>query len=180
MKNRKTMRLKNYNYSQMGCYFVTICTKDRIECFGKICDEKIELNSFGRIAQKVWQAIPEHFENVLPDEFIIMPNHVHGILTIEVGNRHACSLAVKREHQTLPVVIGSYKSAVTKQINEAMPDKFYWQRSFFDHVIRSDEELNKVREYIIGNPRQWDKDIENKNMTALITVKNYYEQIIAK
>ena len=119
IKNRKPTRLKNYNYSENGFYFVTICTKNREEFFGNIKHEKMNLNEYGEIAKNCWLEIPNHFPYCVLDEFIIMPNHVHGILVIKnddahnnstdnpagkpagkpVGNRHACSLQSQSQSQ---------------------------------------------------------------------------------
>lgn len=82
MRNRKPLRLKDYDYSQDGCYFVTICTKDRINYFGEIIDGKMELNDYGKIAEKLWKGISNQFSNIILDEFVIMPNHIHGIIMI--------------------------------------------------------------------------------------------------
>jgi REP element-mobilizing transposase RayT len=161
MNNRKPTRLHEYDYSQNGYYFVTICTKDRCEWFGKIENDVVELNEYGAIARKAWLEMPGHFKNIELDEFVIMPNHVQGIIVI-VGNRHACSLQIKRQYQTLSVVIGSYKSAVTRDIHQIKNGKnFHWQKSFFDRVIRNENELAFIREYIVNNPKKWDLDIEN-------------------
>ena len=118
MNVRKANRLKDYDYSQNGFYFVTICTKNKKEYFGKINDGEMVLNDYGEIANQLWLEIPDHFEDIKLDESVIMPNHLHGIIIIDsdeepVGNRHACSLQEGRQYQKLPVVIGSYKSAVT-------------------------------------------------------------------
>jgi putative transposase len=169
MQNRQPNRLRGYNYSQNGFYFVTICTQNHAEWFGRIRNGEMELNRYGETARNKWLEIPRHFENIRLDEFVIMPNHIHGIIVIEndtimVGNRHACSLPIKRQYQTIPIVIGSYKSAATREINMVIiqnKNNFHWQKSFYDHIIRNESSLNRIREYINGNPRRWDMDIEN-------------------
>jgi len=112
--------------------------------------------------------IPEHFEDVRLDEHIIMPNHIHGIVIIDsgelVGNRHACSLPKARQYQKLPVAIGSYKSAVSREINRIQNKlHFKWQKSFYDHIIRNDKSLYRIRRYIRYNPLKWEYDRENQN-----------------
>ncbi len=134
--------------SQNRFYFVTICAKNRKEYFGEIKNEEMVSNVYGEIAEKLWLKIPKHFEDVELDEHIIMPNHVHGIIIIDsneepVGNRHACSLQEGRQYQKLPVVMGSYKSAVTRKINQIL-NKFNWQKSFYDHIIRNESTFGSL------------------------------------
>jgi REP element-mobilizing transposase RayT len=213
----KSTRLENYDYSQNGLYFVTICTKDREELFGEIVNEKMILNDVGRIANQFWQKIPIHFPFVNLDEFIVMPNHVHGILEINndiekineiVETQHCCVLETnnvsenvnnktqqgrtqligvkmhpintktqqccvstvgddekksntfyKLKPGSLSVIIRSYKSIVSKTVRTQLnPITFAWQPKFYDHIIRNDESLNKIREYIITNPERWERD----------------------
>jgi len=179
---RKANRLKDYDYSRNGFYFVTICTKNRKEYFGEINDEKMVLNEYGEIAEKLWLEIPNHFEDVKLDEYIIMPNHVHGIIIIDsdeepVGNRHACSLQEGRQYQKLPVVIGSYKSAVTREINQ-IHNEFQWQKSFYDHIIRNDKSLHRIRKYIHYNPLKWEYDQENQNEIPLKQKKEFWKEFL--
>ena len=154
MKNRKQIRFKNHDYSQAGYYFVTICVKDRRKVFGRISDGNLQLNSFGEVARCLWAQIPTHFDGAQVDVCVVMPEHVHGIIILnDVGNRHACSLPKKRPYQKLPVIVGSYKSTVTKEIHKIKGgEKFQWQKSFFEHVIRDEKSLLKIREYMINNP----------------------------
>jgi len=109
--HRQSIRLKDYDYSTDGCYFVTICIKDKIKCFGEIIDSEMVLNEYRKIVNQYWLEIPEYFPNAKLDECIIMPNHLHEILIVEddivVGNRHACSLhnmGNKRQYQKLPAM----------------------------------------------------------------------------
>jgi len=169
MKYRKHNRLPRYDYSQNGHYSVTVCTKDKREWFGRAENDVMVLNEYGQIAVKIWLEIPEHFKNIELDKFVIMPNHVHGIIIIQnerVGNRHACSLQ-KPQFYILSVVIGSYKSAVTRHIHQTKNGRdFHWQKSFFDHVVRNENELALIREYILNNPKKWDLDTENMHVGA--------------
>lgn len=156
---RKPNRLKKYDYSTPGYYYVTINIYDDKESFGEVKAGKVILSAYGKIAEKIWKKIPEHFEIVDLDEYIIMPNHVHGIVVIkDVGGRHACPDKIdkkKRAKQLLPAIMGAYKSAVTKQINQSNRDLgFRWQRSYYDHVIRDEKSLTKIREYIRRNPEK--------------------------
>jgi len=118
MQNRKPTRLKKYDYSQDGYYFVTVCVQDMKRVFGDIKNSAMALNECGEIAKTMWLEIPQHFENIQLDKFTIMPNHIHGIIIIDndnVGNGHARSLQMKRQHQTLPVVVGAFKSVTTNE-----------------------------------------------------------------
>jgi REP element-mobilizing transposase RayT len=119
------------------------------------------LNKYGHIANHFWNEIPQHYPNVFIDEFIVMPNHIHGIIIIantvvtEQGS-------VPTKYGLLSKVIKSFKSAFTKNINQQFPDNnFKWQRSFYDHIIRKDEALEKIRLYIINNPIKWNMDRNN-------------------
>lgn len=174
MKNRKLNRLINYDYSQQGMYFVTICTKNREELFGEIVNGKMVLNNVGNISQKCWMEIPNRFSNIHLDEFIIMPNHIHGIieiinsLDINVWNAHVRSKNTNRSKMLLSKSIQGFKSSVTRKILYpeqeriyAFPTKFAWQKSFYDHIIRNEIELNKIREYVFNNPQNWKQDKNN-------------------
>ncbi len=150
---RKRNRLKNYNYSRNGWYFITICTKNRTKFFGKIVgtghDRSMILNKCGEIVKQCWLEIPNHFRNVLLDEYIIMPNHVHGIVIIR--NNHSTP-----QYQKLPVIVGSFKSATSKYIRQFKNyNNFSWQKSFHDHIIRDEKALFNIRKYIINNSLKW-------------------------
>ena len=170
---RKRLRLQGYDYSFPGYYFITICTKGRICRFGEIKNGEMHLSQAGKIVEQCWHEIPVHFQNVRLDEFVVMPNHVHGIVVIRgndiqeknlndnVGKRHAFSLP-KRQHQKLPNIIGSFKSAVTKNVRHlAIETNFAWQTSYHDHIIRTENALANIRDYIFHNPLQWAEDMEN-------------------
>jgi len=163
---RKPLRLKGYDYSSERAYFVTICTKNRTDYFGGIREGIMGLNEMGLVAHECWQDIPKHFENAVVDEFVVMPDHVHGIVFTAVGDRHACPLRQRQprpNHQKIPVIIGSFKSSVTRIINEKnfktvgdanLHPPFAWQRSYHDRIIRNEDELNRIHRYIRENPKQ--------------------------
>lgn len=156
---------------------MTIDTFDRDCMFGKVVDGTMSLNESGRIVDGCWQEIPDHFPHIELDEFVIMPNHVHGILIIVgeqcfVGARHAVPLHnnVPQREQfgkptrgTLPTIIRSSKSATTKRINEIRNSQGepLWQRNYFERIIRNEKELNRIREYIMNNPARWQQDEED-------------------
>jgi len=162
MQKRKQLRLKNYNYSQNGMYFVTICTY-RKECFfGKVINDEMKLNSAGKIARKYLKDIPQYYNGVSIDEFIIMPNHIHLIVElVDAVVTEQCSVTTKnnKNYGLLSKIIKSYKNAITKEINKKFgKNNFKWQRSYYDHVIRKEESLQKIKEYIMINPREWKRD----------------------
>jgi REP element-mobilizing transposase RayT len=165
--HRRSIRLKNYDYSQAGAYFITVCTQEHACLLGEIVNGEMRLNDMGEIVASVWRSIPEHFPNAITDEFVVMPNHIHGIVAIAdapVGATHAsqeCASGPSR--RSIGAIIGSFKSAVTKRINESRSavGVSVWQRNYHEHVIRNDNALNHVRQYIIDNPAQWAMDREN-------------------
>ncbi|MFH0780203.1 MAG: transposase [Parcubacteria group bacterium] len=173
---RKRNRLKYFDYSQSGWYFITICVKDRKECFGEIKNGIMILNEYGKIAEKCWLDIIKHFPNVVLDVFIIMPNHIHGILIIRengngnnvVGNKDFCSLP-KNEipwqtklSKSLPSIVRGFKIGVTKYFREKQNHDFQWQKSYYDNIIRDEKALNNIRHYIKNNPAKWFRDRNNK------------------
>jgi REP element-mobilizing transposase RayT len=166
--HRRSIRLKHYNYTQPGAYFITICTKARQYLFGNVINGEIKLNYLGQIAFNCWQEIPEHFPNIELDTFVVMPNHLHGILLItEIVGTWQCHVQPSRQFKkpissSIPTVIGSYKSAVSKRINLVLQTKgqSIWQPNYYEHIARNEETLNEIREYIVNNPQNWDKDPE--------------------
>ncbi len=171
--NRKSARLQNYDYSQSGYYFVTICTQNRVNYFGEIDRDRMKISHVGQIATDCWWNIPEHFDNAALDEFVVMPNHIHGILVIKqrhammsskqnVVNNDRYSLRRPRNMQLLSKIISQYKSSVTRILRkQSIAHPFRWQNSFYDHVIRNDESLDDIRTYIKNNPLNWALDEEN-------------------
>ena len=175
-KGRRSIRLRNYNYSQPGAYFVTICALDGDCLFGDVVNGKVALNELGGIAQRCWYEIPDHFLNVELDEFI---DHVHGLIMI-AGATHASPVekilnTAQKPRRILPrgvksgslgAIIGSYKSAVTRQINTIhnTPGAKLCQRNYYEHIIRSDNEMNRIRRYISQNPAKWKFDRENPSV----------------
>jgi REP element-mobilizing transposase RayT len=174
--NRKLNRLNGYDYSQDGYYFVTICTKNREHFFGEIKNAEMQLNEYGEFAKKCWLEIPIHFSHVILDEFIIMPNHIHGILIIEnknttnmVGNKNFCSLPWQTKlSKSLSSVIRGFKIGVTKFFREKNNYEFSWQKSFYDHIIRDEKALFKIREYIQNNPLKWKLEKDRNHLTNIV------------
>lgn len=177
--SRRSTRLPDFDYTTAGAYFVTICAHERACLFGDIIDGEMRLNEWGEIVQQTWDAVPGHFSNVALDQFIIMPNHVHGIILLNdddrVGATHASPVIVAHDHgrathasplppgpkpQSIGAIVGSFKSAATKRINllRNSPAQPVWQRNFYEHVIRNDRDLAAIRDYIAGNPWNWADD----------------------
>jgi len=165
-KSRKKVRLKNHDYSKQGYYHVTICTFNRLELFGAIENNEMVLNEYGHIAKNAWLDLPNHHKNIKLDEYIIMPNHIHGIINLVAGAGPDRPSNKNMKNNDLSIIIGLYKSTVTKQINRLNNNSFKWQRSFHDEVIRtSNLSLYNARKYIINNPANWEFDENN--------IKNY-------
>lgn len=178
MKNRRSIRLRGYNYSQAGAYFITVCAQNRERLFGDIADGQMVLNDAGRMATKCWNEIPLHFPDITLDAFVVMPNHVHGILVITdtvgakntVGAKKFSPLqSDQRPHgtsKTIGSIIRGFKIGITKWMRTHTHVHDVWQRNYYEHIIRNDDELNRIREYIINNPAKWDLDRENPSVRA--------------
>jgi putative transposase len=164
--HRHSLRLQGYDYAREGAYFVTVCLRDRACLFGDISDGEMILNGAGRTAEKCWMDIPTHFPHIELDEFVIMPNHIHGILSITaaVGAKNFSPLHPKQMHgpsKTIGSVIRGFKIGVTKWMRQNTPVYNVWQRNYYEHVIRDDASLNQIRQYITDNPSRWAEDEEN-------------------
>ncbi len=164
-ENRKKNRLQEFNYSHVGFYFVTLCIKNREYLFGEIINEKMVLNSFGIIAKQCWRDIPKHFKAVKIEAFIMMPNHIHGIIKIgdpygfKIRKGRRSASPTDRTKMLLPKIIQQFKSTVTRKIHLLNSNtSFQWQRSYYDHIIQNEESLEKIRKYIQMNPQQWKDD----------------------
>jgi REP element-mobilizing transposase RayT len=154
--HRRTIRLRGYDYSVEGMYFVTLCTEGRECLFGDITDEEMRLNNAGRIAERCWSNIPSHFPHVNLDEFIIMPNHIHGILSVVVGaNNHSPQNGTAK---TIGSVVRGFKIGVTRWMRANTFIYSVWQRNYWERIIRNEKELRNIREYIRNNPAQWIND----------------------
>ena len=162
MKDRKLNRLEGYDYSKAGCYFVTVCVRSREELLGEIVDGEMVLNQTGEIVDTRWRWLSERYDYVESDEYVVMPNHFHGILIIQPHwdrSRPVPTDALKIK--SLSELVGAFKTTSSKRIREHGLACFNWQRSFYDHVIRDDDDLNRIREYIQNNPLKWSLDEYN-------------------
>ncbi|WP_052606071.1 transposase [Calidithermus timidus] len=170
--NRRSIRLKGYDYAQQGAYFITICTQNRARLFGEIVDGQMRLNEWNRIVAESWQWLAEQYEHVELDEWVIMPNHLHGIIVIvDDGRRRGGSQTAPTGHgRPMPTtrkpigrLVGAFKMVSTKRMNEmrGTPGAAVWQRNYYEHIIRNEESLNRIRQYIAKNPLRWHLDREN-------------------
>lgn len=164
--HRRSIRLKGYDYTQPGAYYITICTEARQCLFGKVVKGQMGLNLLGYIARFCWSQIPAHFPHIQLDTYIIMPDHLHGILVIiddtTVGTPH-CRVPTKEQfgkpvRGSIPTAIRSFKGAVTKQIHGfcETTEVPIWQSGFYESIIRDEESLNCRRQYISENPQRWE------------------------
>jgi putative transposase len=184
-RRRQSVRLPGYDYAQTGAYFITIVTQNRICLLGNIIDDQLILSDAGHIVQSVWKELPEHFAATATDTFVVMPNHVHGIIHIgnetkPVGAQHAApsgGIGLSRSNVragSLGAIVRSLKSAVTKRYNEKhAPSGFgLWQRNYYEHVIRDENSLIRIREYIATNPARWSIDPENPFATRQVRAQH--------
>ncbi|HXF70107.1 MAG TPA: transposase [Thermoflexus sp.] len=173
--HRRSIRLRGYDYSQPGAYFITICTQNRECLFGEVVDGEMELNDAGQMVAEQWQALPERFPHIRMDAFVVMPNHLHGIILIEPIDARA-DRATFGGHQEAPaqgapsigVVIGAFKSLTTVLYAHGVRQfgwtPFFgrlWQRNYYEHIIRDEHSLKRIRAYILSNPSLWPLDREN-------------------
>mgnify|MGYP006293577631 CR=1 FL=1 len=194
LPDRRSIRLRGYDYSSPGEFFVTICTRNRECLFGNVVHGEMVLNEIGEIARDFWQRIPDRYDDVVLDEFVVMPNHVHGIIGIEfnpdhsphsagvihpVGSTHPVgaihelplqdgetdfeTYRKQRRQMLLSKIIGWYKMNVAKHANILLDNtgNRFWQRNYYEHIIRNDKSLNRIRDYIINNPAQWEEDMNH-------------------
>ena len=190
---RRSLRLKGYDYTHVGAYFVTIVTQDRSFLFGEIVGKEMWLNEAGEMVCRIWEMLPRRFPTIEIDLFVVMPNHLHGIIVINQPNRATTGVAptkstnvgaglvpaqntnrcpdhrgITRIAPTLGDIIGAYKSLTTveyvrgvKTMRWATFSGRLWQRIYYEHVVRHDESLRDLQQYIFDNPAQWAFDKEN-------------------
>ncbi len=159
----KSIRLKDYDYSQPGGYFITVCTANKQRVFGNISNDQTDPNRFGLIVREEWLKTAAIRPYVELDAFVVMPNHFHGILLIAEDSGATQRVAATRTLRPHSVgsIIGQFKSASTKSIRRSGLETFAWQRNFYEHIIRNEDDLAEIREYIIGNPAKWSEDEDN-------------------
>jgi REP element-mobilizing transposase RayT len=194
--HRRSIRLQGYDYSQPGIYFITLCTYNRECLFGEILNGEMRLNEFGKMTNQCWLEIPNHFPQTELDEFVIMPDHIHGIIILNdivgaknvgtkivgvqnvgtkiVGAKNFSPLPMptpipiptpernitpfRSPSKTIGSIIRGFKIGVTKWFRQNTDIYVVWQRNFYEHIIRNEVELNRIRQYIIDNPKKWKTD----------------------
>jgi putative transposase len=188
--NRHSIRLKGYDYSKAGLYFITLCCQDRLPLFGQIvrgnnASVQMILNDAGHIADKCWLEIPMHYPNVILHEYVIMPNHIHGIIEIVGANNHS-PITITNNHspanvanndiraknisplpppsppngtsKTIGAMVRGFKIGVTKWMRQNTTVHDVWQRNYYEHIIRNEQSYVRIAKYIINNPVNWQED----------------------
>jgi REP element-mobilizing transposase RayT len=152
--HRRSIRLKGYDYRRPGAYFFTSCVLARACIFGDVIGGEMHCNEKGRLVWDAWLGVPEHYSYFALDEFIVMPNHVHGILVVTEYGEHPMWEGIR-----------SFKSTATGWVNDLMgtPGANMWQRDYWEHIIRNGDELDRIRNYIRNNPRKWERDRNHPN-----------------
>ncbi len=183
--HRRSIRIPNYDYTQAGAYYITIVTHNRELLFGEVVDGEMKLSNLGQIAQREWERLPKRFKQIELGAFVIMPDHVHGIIIIRYGRGTADSARyddpqVPRRAPTggdtaerfgkpvsgsIPTIIRSYKAAVALRANYVRSDDStpVWQRNYYEHIIRDERDMQAKWDYIESNPANWENDNENPN-----------------
>ena len=168
--HRRSIRLKHYDYSQAGLYFITLCVNNRESLFGEIIEDQMILNAAGAMIEKEWQALQNRFLQIELHEYIVMPNHFHAILSLQMTPRHAGAplvdaLVTQTITKTLSEIIGAFKSITTiKYIRGVKTYHWHgfegklWQRNYWEHVIRNEQSRSEIAQYIITNPQKWEID----------------------
>jgi REP element-mobilizing transposase RayT len=195
--HRRSIRLKGYDYAQPGAYFVTICTQNRACLFGEVVDRQMQLNDAGRMVERWWKELNRKFAHIRTDAFVVMPNHIHGIIVIEpvgadlrvcpddeLGAHHQQSgvradLRVcpdeepgARTGAPLPEIVQWFKTMTTNEYIRGIKQSHWtpfcgrlWQRNYYEHIIRDEVSLDRIRRYIAENPLCWYLDRENPGVT---------------
>ena len=197
--HRRSIRLKGYDYTQVGAYFITICSYQREHIFGEIVNGEMKLSKFGLVAKQQWEKLPKRFPNIELGAFVVMPNHGHGVIQIieherkgiaenlqnldEDSSRYAPTKNQQKFGKmipnSIPTIVRSYKSAVAYRINlmrgtNGIP---VWQRNYYEHIVRNERELELITKYIDYNPLNWQLDRDNtsntRNLPAPEAVEDY-------
>ena len=166
--HRRSIRLKGYDYSSPGAYFVTIVTRGHKCIFGKIIGSEMNLSQLGWVAHECWAGLPDHFPHVEVEPFVVMPNHIHAIVIIY---ENSCRGTIYRAPTTeafgkpvsgsLPTMIRTFKAAVSRRANLELGWKNIWHRNYYEHILRNPSEMDTIASYILSNPGHWLADPEN-------------------
>jgi putative transposase len=182
-RHRRSIRLQEYDYTKAGAYFLTVCTYNRECLFGNVMDGEMHLNQWGDVVRNEWFRTSVLKPYVQLDALIVMPNHIHGVIWIRgegtarraptIG-RFGASIA-----GSLATIVGAFKSACTRRVNEIRntPNLPVWQRNYFEHVIRDEAQLRRIREYIACNPLRWAEDVNNPECKLDVRPKSEFDEI---
>ncbi len=173
-RQRRSIRLASYDYGGPGSYFVTVCTNQRLCLFGEVVGGEVNLSPYGGIVMNCWHDLVNHYARVELDAFVVMPNHIHGIIVLTdvdrrtgvgAGFKPALTAARSRSYG-LPEIVRAFKTFSSRRINEARATsgESVWQRNYYERVIRDKAELDRARRYIVGNPANWSRDAENPRL----------------
>jgi REP element-mobilizing transposase RayT len=183
--NRRSVRLPEYSYRTAGAYFITLCSFGKKNIFGDIIEDQVQLSSEGQQVEACWKTIPEHFPHSSLDIYVVMPNHFHGIIWLnEDPPLPQHDKSIQQERFAKPVsgsvstIIRSFKAAATRNINQLRKTsgEKLWQRGFYERVIRNEDELRNIKEYILNNPLQWALDSENPDRVKKQFDPYFWEQ----
>ena len=170
--HRRSIRIPGADYSRPGAYFITICAAYRRNIFGTVEEGKVILSPLGEIVRSCWVQIPEHFPNATINEYVIMPNHLHGIIALGVGARYivpsdpgeqTSEQFQKPTRGTIPTIVRTFKAAVTRNARNDLKigDELIWQSNYFERALRDGREVSLAIRYIAENPARWRWDEEN-------------------
>ena len=183
--HRKSIRLKEYDYSQAGGYYITIVSLRRESIFGEVVNGEMRINALGKIIEECWFEIPAHFPNTNADIFVVMPNHVHGILIIHADPGRgtiyrAPTPGIENRAPTptieqfgkpvvgsLPTIIQTFKATVTRRAGRELNLSNVWQSNYYEHIIRDNNDYERIAGYILTNPSNWNNDEENPGNVKL-------------
>ena len=168
MYHRRSIRLKNYDYGQPGAYFVTICTRDRACVLGNVVDGAMVLSRAGALVHAAWLRLVERFSRLSQDVFVVIPNHLHGIIACEGAELHQGAM---NRAPTVGEIVRAFKAAAARRIRQCGMGTFAWQRNYYEHVVRDERTLSSIREYIVNNSQQWALDRENPDCAAKIATE---------
>jgi len=159
LPNRRSIRLSGYDYTRPGAYFLTICAKGGLCLFGEVVGEEMQVNAAGRMVQQAWDQLPQKYLHVRNDAFVVMPNHVHGIVIL---TEVPADLTSKTLHP-LSEVVRRFKTDSARAINQLRqtPGISVWKRNYYEQIIRNPQSLDRIRNYISNNPKNWHQDREN-------------------
>jgi len=171
LPQRRSIRLDGYDYTQAGAYFVTICVRDPFRLLGAVVDDEMTLNQYGDIVNEEWAYTALVRAEIALDAYVVMPNHIHGIVVVtDDGHKRAHAASYARPLRSPSYTVGSlvrgFKAAVTTRINTlcGTPGVPFWQRNYYEHVVRGDADLERIRAYIAHNPARWAEDTYNHDL----------------